>query len=156
MNDLRTAVQQFLDRVNCVKEEHAVVTYDDLMLLSTALEQPKQAIDWSDKAKLIDATHHARAMGFVPGTTNWASAVSSYMLNAPNKVELPQQQEPTVKRTYTGAKDAIFKLLKSLETKAAKSNEENHIKSLLRKVRVGLISNDDSDDGVAAPVANAA
>lgn len=65
------------------------------------------------------------------------------------------QNEPDI-LTYGAAKDAIFKLLKSLETKAAKSNEENHIKSLLHKVRVGLISNDDSDDGVAAPVANAA
>lgn len=65
------------------------------------------------------------------------------------------QNEPDI-LTYSGAKDAIFKLLKSLDKKAEKSNDENHIKALLRKVRVGLISNDDTDDGVAAPTANAA
>lgn len=67
------------------------------------------------------------------------------------------QNEPDI-LTYDGAKDAIFKLLKSLDKKAEKSNDESHIKGLLRKVRVGLITNDDTDTevGVAAPQREAA
>lgn len=59
------------------------------------------------------------------------------------------QNEPDI-LTYGAAKEAIFKLLQSLEKKSEKSNEESAIKGFLRKVRVGIISNDDVPEEVAA------
>lgn len=41
--------------------------------------------DWSQIGLIMEAADFARQQGFMVGTTNWASAVSSYMIKSSKK-----------------------------------------------------------------------
>lgn len=50
--------------------------------LDSVLAAPQPAPDWSQIGKITEAAAHAAAGRYVTGTTNWAAAVSRYMLAA--------------------------------------------------------------------------